>query len=65
MQQGISLLYDVETKIENDKNQVIAIIQNGHDPVGPKNLDLKVNPQLKSLLEGNLSGLMLLTSIKA
>ena len=77
VQQGISLLYDVETKIEKDKNQVIAIIQNGHDPEdpedpdpegpedpdpeGPEDPDPKVNPQLKSLLEGNLSGLMLLT----
>ncbi|MEB3753640.1 autotransporter domain-containing protein [Acinetobacter sp. MD2(2019)] len=49
-QQGISLLYDVETKVDTDNKQVIAIIKAGHG----------VNSQVKSLLEGNLSGLMLL-----
>lgn len=56
-QQGISLLYDVETSIDQSNDQVIAVIKASHDnPTGPK-----VNPQLKALLEGNLSGLMLLT----
>ncbi|MFT0212910.1 autotransporter outer membrane beta-barrel domain-containing protein [Pseudomonas sp. F1_0610] len=59
-QQGISLLYDVETSI--DGNKVIATIKNGHGTRGPGPEEgPKVNPQLKSLLEGNLSGLMLVT----
>ena len=53
-QQGVSLVYDVDTFIRN--NQVIALVEGGPDDVGPE-----TNPQLKSLLEGNLSGLMLLT----
>jgi len=57
-QQGISLLYDVETIVDKANNQVIAKILSGHD--GPDE-EPKVNPQLKSLLEGNLAGLMLLT----
>ena len=72
-QQGISLLYDVETTVDQKNNQVIAVINKGHtapppvDPVEPEPAPVeppvgpKVNPQLKALLEGNLSGLMLLT----
>ncbi|OTG87463.1 hypothetical protein B9T31_02875 [Acinetobacter sp. ANC 4558] len=55
-QQGISLLYDVETSIDQANDQVIATITSGHNEPGPV-----VNPQLEALLEGNLSGLMLLT----
>lgn len=52
-QQGISLLYDVETKLDYDNKQVIAKILTDHsDPEDP---NTKVNPQLKSLLEGKLS----------
>lgn len=58
IQQGISLLYDVETKVDKDNGRVTAVILEGHDPVKP---EPEVNPQLKSLMEGNLSGLMLLT----
>ncbi len=58
VQQGISLLYDVETKVNKENALVTAVILAGHDPEKP---EPKVNPQLKSLLEGNLSGLMLLT----
>ncbi len=58
VQQGISLLYDVETKVDKENGLVTAVILAGHDPEKP---EPKVNPQLKSLLEGNLSGLMLLT----
>lgn len=70
VQQGISLLYDVETKVDKDNGRVTAVIQAGHEPEpekpdpekpDPEKPDPKVNPQLKSLLEGNLSGLMLLT----
>ena len=42
-QQGISLLYDVETQIDQEKDQVIAIINTGH------NQEPSVNPQLKAL----------------
>lgn len=56
VQQGISLLYEVETIVDKANNQVIAKILAGHDDPGPT-----INPQLKSLLEGNLAGLMLLT----
>lgn len=56
VQQGISLLYDVETKVDKANNQVTATIISGHDEPDPK-----INPQLKSLLEGNLASLMLLT----
>lgn len=71
-QQGISLLYDVETSVDQANDQVIALINMGHksptdptptDPVpeDPRDLEPTVNPQLKALLKGNLSGLMLLT----
>lgn len=57
-QQGISLLYDVETKVDRANNQVIAVINSGHgSSIGPT-----VNPQLKSLLEGSLSGATLLNT---
>lgn len=71
VQQGISLLYDVETKIDQANNRVTATIVSGHkspDPIDPDPIDpetpdpdVKVNPQLKSLLEGNLAGLMLVS----
>lgn len=94
IQQGISLLYDVETKVDQDNGKVTATIVSGHKKPDPKpdpdpdpkpdpdpdpkpdpdpdpkpdpDPDPKpdpgptVNPQLKSLLEANLSGLMLLT----
>ena len=48
--QGISLSYEIETHVDHAKDQVIAVV-NG----------VEVNPQLKALLAGNLSGLMLLT----
>lgn len=54
-QQGISLFYDVETKIDPSKNQVTATI------IGNRNPPAVVNPQLTAVVEGNLSGLMLLT----
>lgn len=53
-QQGVSLVYDVDTFIRG--NQVVAIVEGGPEDIGPES-----NPQLKALLEGNLSGLMLLT----
>lgn len=56
IQQGISLIYDVETKVDTANKQVTATILSGHDDSGPK-----VNPQLKSIVESNLAGLMLLT----
>lgn len=59
VQQGISLLYDVQTKVDANTGKVTATIISGHDE--PDNPDPKVNPQLKSLLEGNLASLMLLT----
>lgn len=57
-QQGISLLYDIETQVDKPNNQVIAIIR-GRSPENPN--EPQVNPQLTDLLAGNLSGLMLLT----
>ncbi|MDR0251577.1 MAG: autotransporter outer membrane beta-barrel domain-containing protein, partial [Brucellaceae bacterium] len=64
VRQGISLLYDVETKVDETNGRVTAVIQTGHDDDDDDDddgKDPKVNPQLKSLLEGNLSGLMLIT----
>lgn len=49
-QQGISVSYDVETQIDLANDQVIAMIRG----------EPQVNPQLKALLEGNLSSLALL-----
>ncbi len=64
-QQGISLLYDVETSIDKDKKQVIATILAGHippvDPVPPVDPAARINPQLKALSEGYLSSLMQVT----
>lgn len=51
-QQGISLKYDVKTDVDYANKEVTATILNNQPTV---------NPQLKPLLEGNLSGLMLLT----
>ena len=58
-QQGISLLYDVETSIDKDKKQVIATILAGHIP--PVDPVARINPQLKALSEGYLSSLMQVT----
>uniref|UniRef100_UPI00333FEF0B autotransporter outer membrane beta-barrel domain-containing protein n=1 Tax=Castellaniella defragrans TaxID=75697 RepID=UPI00333FEF0B len=54
-QQGISLLYEVQTTVDVAGKQITATILSGVDP-GPS-----VNPRLKSLSEGRLSGLMLAT----
>lgn len=59
VQQGISLLYDINTKIDAATGKITATIVSGHDE--PDHPDPKVNPQIKSLLEGNLASLMLLT----
>lgn len=56
VQQGISLFYDVKTKVDADTGKVTATIISDYNQPDPK-----VNPQLKSLLEGNLASLMLLT----
>jgi hypothetical protein len=51
VQQGASLLYDVETVVDYDNKKVIAKIITG---------DIRTTPKLGMLLQGNLSGLMLL-----
>lgn len=63
VQQGISLIYDVQTVVDHTNDQVYALFKTGVDPVDPVDplKPPKLNPQLKALLEGNLSGLMLLT----
>lgn len=58
-QQGISLLYDVQTKIDPNNKQVTATI------LGPQGSSagayIRANPQLKALSEGRLSALTQLT----
>lgn len=58
-QQGISLLYDVQTKIDPNNKQVTATI------LGPQDSSagayIRANPQLKALSEGRLSALTQLT----
>ena len=49
-QQGISLLYGVQTQVDTNNKEVTAIILSGG-----------VNPQLKALSEGYLAGAMLVT----
>lgn len=51
VRQGITFTYAVETSIDQANDQVIAIIHG----------EPQINPQIKALLEGNLSGLSLLT----
>uniref|UniRef100_UPI003341D10F autotransporter outer membrane beta-barrel domain-containing protein n=1 Tax=Castellaniella defragrans TaxID=75697 RepID=UPI003341D10F len=52
-QQGISLLYDVETKVDVEGKRITAEILSAYEP--------GINPQLKSLSEGRLATLMLAT----
>lgn len=67
---GVSLAYDVTTKVELDNKRVIVAIEEDTSiewtPLEPgiskpKPQPPKVNPQLKALSEGNLAGLMLVT----
>ncbi len=70
-QQGISLLYDVETVVDIDGKRVTATILGNNKPVDPADPSLppvdpgkpaaKVNPQLKALSEGHLASAMMLT----
>lgn len=69
-QQGISLLYDVETSIDTDAKQVTATILGKEEPVNPVSPETPadsdkpaatVNPQLKALSEGHLASAMMLT----
>lgn len=63
-QQGISLLYDVQTLIDPANQQVTAVIlgsksgDDGHNN-GGNYPAARVNPQLKALSEGYLAGAML------
>uniref|UniRef100_UPI00333F069B autotransporter outer membrane beta-barrel domain-containing protein n=1 Tax=Castellaniella defragrans TaxID=75697 RepID=UPI00333F069B len=52
-QQGVSLLYDVETKVDVEGKRITAEILSAYEP--------GINPQLKALSEGRLAGLMLAT----
>lgn len=55
-QQGISVLYDVETTVDVENGEAKAVI------IGSKDQSAgRVNPQLKALSEGNLANLMLVT----
>ncbi len=58
-QQGISLLYDVQTEIDSNNKQVTATILNRHG--GSAGAYIRTNPQLKALSEGHLSALTQLT----
>lgn len=58
-QQGISLLYDVETKVDMDQGTVIAKIIERKN-IGP-GTGIKVNPQLEALPAGQQAGLLLLS----
>lgn len=73
-QQGISLLYDVQTTVNKDGGLVTATIIGKEKPVDPVDPPIdpekpvepgkpaaKVNPQLKSLSEGHLASAMMLT----
>lgn len=58
--QGISLDYVIDTVVDKNNDQVYVLFNTGAEPTEPgKNPG--VNPQLKALLDGNLSGLMLVT----
>ncbi len=58
-QQGISLLYDVQTEIDSNNKQVTATILNRHG--GSAGAYIRTNPQLKALSEEHLSALTQLT----
>ena len=76
-EQGISLLYDVETIVDKPNDQVYAVInavQEPTPPTPPADPEVivpieprtppsgpKVNPRSKAILQGNLAGLMLLS----
>ncbi len=66
-QQGISLLYEVQTTVDASGNRVTATILNNEKPVDPGNGNgnggqaARVNPQLKALSEGHLASAMMLT----
>lgn len=59
-QQGVSLLYDVQTNVNLQDKQVTATILGNNNPVDPGLPAARVNPQLKALSEGHLASAMTL-----